>query len=91
MLNTLVYFNATNEVIEIINNLTLEIEGATLYSLLGTKVSQWKINSNELNIKIPTKNLERGVYIVKIKTNDNKYINQKLLLGSVQLQFSTTL
>ena len=80
MLNTLVYFNATNEVIEIINNLTLEIEGATLYSLLGQKVSQWKINSNELNIKIPTKNLERGVYIVKIKTNDNKYINQKIIV-----------
>lgn len=79
-LNTFVYFNDTNEVIEIINNLALEINEAILYSLLGQKVSQWDINSNEINIKIPTKNLENGVYIVKIKTNDNKYINQKIIV-----------
>ena len=66
--------------IEIINNQFLEIEEATLFSLLGQKISNWKINSSEKSIKIPVKNIETGVYIVKLKTTDNLYFSQKIIV-----------
>lgn len=77
---TIIFFNSNDKEIEIINNKKLEITEATLFSLLGQKINHWKINSNETNIKIPTKNVEKGVYIVKIKTNDNQYLSQKIII-----------
>jgi hypothetical protein len=77
---TTVFFNTTENNIEIINNQILEIEEATLFSLLGQKISNWKINSSEKSIKIPVKNIETGVYIVKIKTTDNLYFSQKIIV-----------
>jgi hypothetical protein len=77
---TTVFFNSTENNIEIINNQILEIEEATLFSLLGQKISNWKINSSEKSIKIPVKNIETGVYIVKLKTTDNLYFRQKIII-----------
>jgi hypothetical protein len=77
---TTVFFNTTENNIEIINNQILEIEEATLFSLLGQKISNWKLNSSEKSIKIPVKNIETGVYIVKIKTTDNLYFSQKIIV-----------
>ena len=77
---TLVFFNSNEKGIEIINNKNLEIAEATLFSLLGQKVNHWKINSSENIIKLPVRNIETGIYIVKIKTADNNYFSEKIII-----------
>jgi hypothetical protein len=78
--STIVFFNLTEEEIEIVNNKNLDIQEATLYSILGQKISSWKINSSENSIKLQIKNIETGVYIVKVKTNEGNYFNQKIII-----------
>jgi len=77
---TFIFFNSTENGIEITNNQELEIEEATLFSILGQKINHWKVNSSENSIKLPLKNVETGVYIVKIKTADNNIFNQKVFI-----------
>ena len=77
---TYVFFNTNEKVVEIANNKNLEIEEATLFSILGQKINHWEINSIENSIKLPVKNIETGVYIVKIKTTDNLYFSQKIIV-----------
>jgi siderophore synthetase component len=77
---TYVFFNTNEKVVEIANNKNLEIEEATLFSILGQKINHWEINSNENSIKLPVKNIETGVYIVKIKTNNNTYFTEKIII-----------
>jgi hypothetical protein len=77
---TYVFFNTNEKVVEIANNKNLEIQEATLFSILGQKIKHWEINSNENSIKLPVKNIETGVYIVKIKTNNNTYFTEKIII-----------
>ncbi|MFN7015038.1 MAG: T9SS type A sorting domain-containing protein, partial [Bacteroidia bacterium] len=77
---TLIFFNSNEKGIEIVNNQKLEIEEVTLFSILGQKINHWKTNSSENNIKLPVKNVETGVYIVKIKTIDNNFFSQKIII-----------
>lgn len=77
---TFIFFNSTENGIEITNNQELEIEEATLFSILGQKINHWKVNSSKNSIKLPLKNVEIGVYIVKIKTADNNIFNQKIFI-----------
>jgi hypothetical protein len=77
---TYVFFNTNEKVVEIANNKNLEIEEATLFSILGQKIKHWEINSNENSMKLPVKNIETGVYIVKIKTNNNTYFTEKIII-----------
>jgi hypothetical protein len=76
----IVLYNSESHQIEIINPKNTEIEEATLFSILGQKINHWKVNSSENNIKLPVKNVATGIYIVKIKTNDNKYLSQKIII-----------
>ncbi|MCA1965797.1 MAG: choice-of-anchor D domain-containing protein [Flavobacterium sp.] len=77
---TFIFFNSTENGIEIANNQNLEIVEATLFSILGQKINHWEINSSENNIKLPVKSVATGVYILKIKTNNNNYLSQKILI-----------
>jgi len=47
---------------------------------LGQKVDYWKVNSSENSIKLPVKNVETGVYIVKVKTNDGNSFSEKIII-----------
>ncbi|MBE9575094.1 LamG-like jellyroll fold domain-containing protein [Flavobacterium proteolyticum] len=76
----MVFFNSESHQLEIINPKNTEIEEATLFSILGQKINNWKVNSSENNIKLSVKNVANGIYIVKIKTNDNKYLSQKIII-----------
>lgn len=78
--STLVFFNSNEKEIEIANHKNLQIEEATLFSILGQKINHWKINSFESSIKLPVKNIETGVYIVKVKTNDGNYLSEKIII-----------
>jgi len=76
----IVFFNSESLQLEIINPKNTEIEEATLFSILGQKINHWKVNSSENSIKLPVKNVETGVYIVKIKTNDGNYFSEKIII-----------
>lgn len=78
--STLILFNSTENEIEIINNKKIEIEEAYLFSILGQKINNWKVNSAENSIKLPVNNVETGIYIVKIKTNDGNYLSEKIII-----------
>jgi len=78
--STFIFFNSTENGIEIANNQNLEIVEATLFSILGQKFNHWEINSSENNIKLPVKSVATGVYILKIKTINNNYLSQKILI-----------
>ena len=58
----------------------LTIEEVSLFSILGQKISHWKIKTSENSIKLPVKQVETGVYIVKIKTTDNNYFSEKIII-----------
>ncbi|MCA1965795.1 MAG: T9SS type A sorting domain-containing protein, partial [Flavobacterium sp.] len=76
----IVFFNSESHQLEILNPKNTEIEEATLFSILGPKINHWKVNSSENSIKLPVKNVETGVYIVKIKTNDGNYFSEKIII-----------
>lgn len=75
-----VFFNSESQHLEIVNSKNTEIEEVILFSILGQKINHWKVNSSENHIKLPVKNVETGVYIVKIKTNDGNYFSEKVII-----------
>mgnify|MGYP006184246671 FL=1 len=77
---TFIFFNSTENGIEIVNNQKLEIDEATLFSILGQKINNWKVNSSENSIKLPINNVETGIYILKLKTNDGNYLSRKIII-----------
>ncbi|MCD8529462.1 MAG: T9SS type A sorting domain-containing protein [Flavobacterium sp.] len=58
----------------------MEIDEATLFSILGQKINNWKVNSSENSIKLPINNVETGIYILKLKTNDGNYLSRKIII-----------
>ena len=76
----LVFYNSNEEKIELVNPQNRTIETITLFSILGQKVDYWKVNSSENSIKLPVKNVETGVYIVKVKTNDGNSFSEKIII-----------
>ena len=76
----IVFFNSENKQLEIFNSKNTEIKEVVLFSILGQKINQWNVNGSENNIKLPVKNVETGVYIVKIKTNDGNYFSEKIII-----------
>ncbi|HEX5743247.1 MAG TPA: T9SS type A sorting domain-containing protein, partial [Flavobacteriaceae bacterium] len=58
----------------------IEINGASLFNMLGQKTSHWKLESmlNDKIIKLPV-NIGFGVYILNISTNKGNW-TQKIIV-----------
>jgi len=75
--NSIVLFpNPTKGNISITHNNTLEIDQISVYSISGELFSN-KVNSNTKNIDLS--NLSKGVYFVKIKTNQGVLIKRIII------------
>ncbi|WP_458627468.1 LamG-like jellyroll fold domain-containing protein [Winogradskyella sp. PC D3.3] len=75
-----IFFNNRND------NLTLSnikpettVTSVSLFSILGQSLHTWELNSNEVEISIPIKNISLGVYIVKVKTTTGTF-SQKIII-----------
>ncbi len=73
-----IYPNPTSNIINIITNEGKVIENIEIYNIIGEKVNFNKSTSD--NKTIDLSNLEKGVYIIKIKT-DGKYSFQKIIVN----------
>lgn len=76
----IVFFNSESQHLEIVNSKNTKIKEVTLFSILGQKINHWKVDSSDNNIKLQVKNVETGIYIVKIKTNDGNYFSEKIII-----------
>jgi hypothetical protein len=79
---TIQYLHTENEIyIKLLTH--LEAKSLTLYNMLGQQIKLW--NAEELNrianeIRIPTKLISEGVYVVKLTTNDGSEISKKIII-----------
>ena len=69
-----------NSLLIINKSLNTIVEKVILYTILGQPISNWKIeNQDQQNIKIPIKNLNSGIYIVKLQTS-NEEVSKKVIV-----------
>ena len=62
------------------NSLDSNVNKVTLYNMIGQNIANWDINENEqTNIQIPIKNIDSGIYIVKVKTTKGES-NKKIII-----------
>ncbi len=72
-----VIFSTTKDQIKI-NSTTENIVSATVYDLTGKKlVSKNNLNNTKITLDKPTK--QAGVFIVKVKLENNKEISKKVI------------
>ncbi|WP_452219011.1 LamG-like jellyroll fold domain-containing protein [Lacinutrix undariae] len=74
------YYNNQTEAIEISNMKNEMVNSVTVFNLLGQKITEKTIHSNQQNIILPL-SLNTGVYIFKI-TTDLREISHKMLINS---------
>jgi len=74
--NLLVYPNPVKDILHISNNNTFTIKEITLYNVLGEEII--KTTNKEMDLSSFTD----GIYIVKIKTSDDKIISKKIMKTS---------
>jgi hypothetical protein len=77
----IVYFTNNNNVINIKNNfIDAAVNKVYLFDLLGQSITDWKIEDiKQNNIQIPIKNVNSGIYIVKIKTSKGDF-SKKIII-----------
>ena len=62
------------------NSADSTVNKVTLYNIIGQNITNWDINDNEqTNIQIPIKNIDSGIYIVKVKTSKGES-NKKIII-----------
>jgi hypothetical protein len=56
------------------------VNKVTLYNMTGQNIANWDINDNgQTNIQIPIKNIDSGIYIVKVETTKGES-NKKIII-----------
>lgn len=78
--NFVIVQNNSNQLLSISNPNLLEIKSVTLYDVLG-KIVFDKVNVGiNATYEFPTNNLSDGIYVVKLRTTDNKSLGQKIIV-----------
>jgi uncharacterized protein YjdB len=77
----MVYYTNNNGTLNIKNNfIDATVTEVDLFNLLGQKLTNWKIdNIKQNNIQIPIKNVNSGMYLVKIKTTKGDF-SKKIII-----------
>jgi hypothetical protein len=66
----MVFYSKNYKTLIIKNNTDSVVNSVTLFSMTGQNIENWNVNDGEQsNIEIPIKNINSGVYIVKVKTS----------------------
>jgi hypothetical protein len=75
-----ILYNKDNNNISILNPQNLSIEGSAVFTLLGQSVLLLNDLTTATEIKLDTKSLSTGVYVVKVKT-DKGLISKKVIVN----------
>jgi hypothetical protein len=75
-----ILYNKDNNNISILNPQNLSIEGSEVFTLLGQSVLLLNDLTTATEIKLDTKSLSTGVYVVKVKT-DKGLISKKVIVN----------
>jgi hypothetical protein len=75
-----IFFNNNNDNITLTNiKPGTTVTSVSLINILGQSIHTWELNSHELEISIPVKQVSLGVYIVEVKTTNTTF-SQKVII-----------
>ncbi len=77
--NVTVSFNTQGKYIIVTKNERNNIKGATLFSMLGQMIQQWKPETGTTTVQLPVSNISKGPYILRLET-DEGLLTEKLII-----------
>ncbi|MFC4633102.1 choice-of-anchor D domain-containing protein [Dokdonia ponticola] len=77
--NVTVSFNNQEKYILVTKNERNNIKNATLFSMLGQVIQEWKPETGTTAVQLPVSNISKGPYILRLET-DKGLITEKLII-----------